>query len=164
MRRKIFVFICFFMFLLNVFSQEQNPKITLTTKVEKEIEIEKEGKKVVERIPVEKAKKGDILVYTITYKNEGGQPANDINIVNPVPKGTTYISKSAKGKDSEILFSIDGGNIYQREPIKYKVKKEDGTIEEKIATPDMYTHIKWVIKRAIHPEGKGEVEYKVKVN
>ncbi len=68
-------------------------------------------------------KSRDILVYTITYKNEGNAPCESANIVNPVPEGTKYIINSAKGKDSEISYSIDGGKYFQKPPVKYLEKK-----------------------------------------
>ncbi|HOL49199.1 MAG TPA: hypothetical protein PLW07_01335, partial [bacterium] len=84
-------------------------------------------------------------------------------IVNPIPNGTTYILNSASGKDTEISFSIDGGKYFQKPPVKYLVKKPDGSTEEKIATPEMYTHIMWTIKKPIPAGASGEVSFSVKV-
>ncbi|HOZ02056.1 MAG TPA: hypothetical protein PLG20_09575, partial [Candidatus Syntrophosphaera sp.] len=88
--------------------------------------VEKNGKKVTELKPADNAERGDVLVYAITYTNEGKAPLKDISVVDPVPKGTVYIIGSADGKDTEIGFSIDGGRVFQKPPIKYIEEKPDG--------------------------------------
>jgi uncharacterized repeat protein (TIGR01451 family) len=157
------VFLVFFIGVTGLLSQEKGPKVTLNAKVEKEVKIKKDGRYQTERVPVGTAVKGDILVYTVTYKNEGISPAVGASIGNPIPKGTVYIPESAKGKGTEISYSIDGGNYYQNAPVVYLVKKADGTTQEKVATPEMYTHIRWLIKIPIPAGASGEVEFKVKV-
>ena len=148
---------------LVLFAQEISPKLTLTTKAQKEIVVKENGKQLVKRVSAETVKKGDILVYTITYKNEGNAPCQSASIVNPVPAGTVYILNSAAGKDCEITYSIDGGKYFQKPPVKYIVKKHDGTTEEKTAGPEMYTHIMWTVKKLIPAGFSGEVEFKVQI-
>ena len=59
------------------------------------------------------------------------------------------------------MFSIDGGKNYSYEPVKYKVIK-DGKVIEKVATPDMYTNIKWVVP-SLSPSEEIKLKYRVKV-
>jgi uncharacterized repeat protein (TIGR01451 family) len=150
-------------FFFNMASAADQPKIALSTTAEKEVKIEKDGKLVLERIPLEIASPGDTVIYTITYRNEGETAAQDILVNDPIPKGTIYILKSAEGKDAEITFSIDGDHTYSKPPIKYMVKKADGTQEETEATAEAYTHIKWVINKSILPGQSGQVSFKVSV-
>ena len=144
-------------------SAADQPKIALSTSAEKEVNVEKNGKLFVERIPLEIANPGDTVIYTITYRNEGETAARDILINDPIPSGTVYILKSAEGKDTEITFSIDGGRSYSKPPIKYIVKKADGTQEETEALAEVYTHVKWVINKAVLPGQSGQVSFKVSV-
>jgi uncharacterized repeat protein (TIGR01451 family) len=149
---------------LAVRAQEQQPKVTLNLIEEKEVKVLKEGKWIEEKMPVEKVNNQDTLVYTITYVNKGKTGAKDISIVDPIPEGTVYLPESAVGKGSEITYSIDGGKRYQPQPVKYVITKPDGTQEEKIASADMYTNIKWVVKDLVLPGHSGRVSFKVKVN
>jgi hypothetical protein len=47
--------------------------------------------------------------------------------------------------------------------VKYTIKRPDGTIEEKVAPAEMYTHIKWIIKKRLEPGASGQLSFKVKV-
>jgi uncharacterized repeat protein (TIGR01451 family) len=141
----------------------EQPKIALSTSAEKEVNIEKDGKMVVERIPLENASLGDTIIYTITYRNDGEALAQEVIINDPIPEGTVYILNSAEGSDSEISFSIDGGLRYSKPPIRYLVKRADGTQEETEAPAEVYTHVKWVINKAVLPGQSGQVSFKVSV-
>jgi uncharacterized repeat protein (TIGR01451 family) len=141
---------------------EQKPKLVLKTKVEKESNILKDGKVVEVKSAATNFKRGDRLIYTVTYKNEGTALAKNAIIVDPIPEGTLYLD-SAAGKDTDIQFSIDGGNSFQKAPVKYIVAKADGTKESRVATPDMYSHVKWVVTKAIPPGDTGDVNFAVKV-
>jgi uncharacterized repeat protein (TIGR01451 family) len=79
---------------------DQAPKIKLVTTLEKEVKSLKDGKEVVERVPAEKSAVGDVLVYTITYTNEGSEDATGVKIVDPVPEGTVYVVGSAEARRS----------------------------------------------------------------
>lgn len=144
-------------------SQTKPQQISLDIKVEKEVKLREAGKMVVERQPAEKTNKGDILVYKITYKNITSDPVKSVSVVDPVPKGTIYISGSAAGRSTEIRFSIDGGNTFKKEPVKYISMNKDKSKSERIASPDMYTHVSWVVKKTIAPGESGQVSFKVVV-
>jgi len=165
--KTVFILSLVMLFLLAtglaVRAQEQQPKVTLNLTEEKEVKVFKEGKWIEEKVPVEKVNNQDTLVYTITYVNKGKTGAKAISIVDPIPEGTVYLPESAVGKGSEITYSIDGGKRYQPHPVKYMITKPDGTREEKVASADMYTNIRWVVKELVLPGQKGQVSFKVKV-
>jgi uncharacterized repeat protein (TIGR01451 family) len=150
-------------YFFNTASAAEQPRIALSTGAEKEVIVQKDGKKVVERIPLDKASPGDTVIYTITYRNEGETEARDILVNDPIPRGTVYVLNSAEGKDADITFSIDNGKTYSKPPIKYMVKKADGTQEETEAPAEAYTHVKWVINKAVLPGQAGQVSFKVSV-
>ena len=143
--------------------QEERPKLTIEISVQKEEIVFKEGKKVTGWVPVEKTQKDDTLLYTITYTNVGQTVAQNASVVDPTPDGTLYVLGSATGAGAEVLCSIDGGLSYHEPPVKYKFKKPDGTLEERIAPAEMYTHIKWIIKKRVEPGASGQLSFKVKV-
>jgi uncharacterized repeat protein (TIGR01451 family) len=138
------------------------PKLELKMSSEKEVVAVKDGKEVSERVPADKTKSGDVLVYTIEYTNTGSGEARDASVVDPIPESTVYVAGSAEGKGAEITCSVDGGKAFKKEPVKIAVKKSGGSMGERDAEPGQYTHIKWVVKK-VPPGGSGKVSFKVKV-
>jgi len=117
--------------------------IIVTSIAQIEIEsIDKNGKKTVKLSPVDKAVPGSEVIFTTTFENTLSEAVSDITINNPIPAGTTYKSGSSFGKDSEILFSVDGKFFGFAEDVK--IKDEDG--KERIALAKEYTHIRWNYK------------------
>lgn len=119
----------------------------------------KENKEIL--LPVPKSvNPGDVIEYRIKAKNTTQEVLRNVEIKALIPKGTEYIPKSATPKP-EPLFSIDGGKTYSHEPVKYKTI-ENGKEVEKVATPDMYTNIKWILP-SLSPSEEVELRYRVKV-
>ncbi len=119
----------------------------------------KEGKEML--IPIPKSvNPGNVIEYQIIAKNPSKEVLRNVEIKALIPKGTQYIPKSAT-PNPKPLFSIDGGKTYSHEPVKYKVK-ENGKFVEKVATPDMYTNIKWILP-SLSPSEEVKLRYKVKV-
>jgi uncharacterized repeat protein (TIGR01451 family) len=138
----------------------QEPKLDLKTTVEKEVKVKKQGKQVLERRTVDKTAPGDVLVYTIAYANTGGGDMVDAVIVNPVPNGVRLNPESVKGMDAEVTCSIDNNRSYHPPPVLVKIKKADGSLESRPAELDRYTHIRWLIKKTLHPGQSGQVSFK----
>lgn len=155
----LFVFV--FILSCGAISQEKKPQLSIEVKVEKEIISQKGNKKLTKRVSAEKAKKGDTLVYTLTYTNKTKETVTDVAVTDPIPQGSQYIIGTASGTDTEITFSIDGGKTFQASPVRHKVKKPDGGEEMRDATPDMFTHVKWLIKKKVTPGRSGQVYFKV---
>jgi len=146
-----------------VWAQAEQPEITIRIDVAKEARQFKDNRWIVQRVPAVTTKRDDILVYTITYTNEGQSPAIDAVIVDPIPTGTIYILNSATGKNADISCSIDGARYFQPPPAKVTVRNPDGTTEEKIAPPEQYTHLRWTIRKPVLPGESGELGFKVMV-
>jgi uncharacterized repeat protein (TIGR01451 family) len=138
-------------------------RLSLDIKAEKEIIKVVDGKEVTTRVPVDEVDVGDIIFFTIVYKNVGDEDIAEPTIVDPVPEGTVYILASAEGEDSEITFSIDGGNSYHKPPVMYLKVEPDGSKKETEASPDMYTHVRWVVGKALKPGKSGLLFLKVAV-
>jgi len=145
------------------FAQEQQPRIVLQISGQKEVIRIRDGKKAVILEPMDKIGTGDVLVYTVTYLNSGKSLARDVTVVNPIPEHTVYIPGSAAGRDTKILFSINGGATYLEPPVFYKSRDNAGKEIVQPATPEMYTHIKWIVQTPVTPNVKGTTNFKVKV-
>lgn len=137
--------------------------LVLTVKVAREVTVLREGKPEVTLVPVEKVRRGDLLVYTIEYRNADQAELRDALITDPVPNGTAYVLESAAGKNTEITFSVDGGHLFQKPPVKYTVRKPDGTSEERTAPAEMYTHLRWKLTRPLAAGAGGQVSFKARV-
>lgn len=106
---------------------------------------------------------GDTLAYTIAYMNRGDEKATNAVIDDPIPRGTTFIPGSAYGARTEIVFSIDGGKTFKRPSLlTYEVRHPDGTVEKRTASPERYTHIRWIIS-TIPAGANGRVGFRVRV-
>lgn len=160
------LFICSFYFIFfctgNLLAQ-QEPKLDLKTTVEKEVKVKKQGKLVLEKRATDKTAPGDILVYTINYGNTGKGALVDGVIVNPIPRGVLVNPESAEGKDTEVTCSIDNGRSFHAAPISVKFKKPDGSLESRHADLEMYTHIRWAIKKPVLAGQSGRVSFKAAV-
>lgn len=140
------------------------PELALTIEVRKEAVVkDPEGKTKKEWREAKEVKPGDILKYTITYRNLGAVEARGAKVVDPIPAGTSYISGSAEGEDSRALFSLDGKDFQEPPLLRYKARQADGTETQLQATPEMYTHIRWNLLKAVAPGGAGSMSFKVRV-
>jgi len=142
---------------------QQDAKLDLKTTAEKEIRFLKDGKMVLERLPAEKTTPGDVLVYTIDYRNAGRIAVEDAVIVDPLPRGIVYLANTAEGQDADVTYSIDNSRSWHKPPIMMPVKKADGSVESKPVSTERYTHIRWVIKKPVQPGQSGRVQFRATV-
>ena len=150
-------------FLLSPVASWAAPEVNIKTVAEKEIVETVNGKPVKKRVPADNADPGQNLIFTLNYENKGNEKAVNVKIDNPIPKGTAYVIGSGIGKNSKMLFSIDGGKTYKAPSLlKYTVTLNDGKKIEKQASPDQYTNVRWVINE-IPPGKSGKVGFQVKV-
>jgi uncharacterized repeat protein (TIGR01451 family) len=116
--------------------------IKISSIAEKETNVvDKDGNTQTKRTRVDTAVPGDEIIYTTTFENISNKPAGNIVITNPIPNDTTYLM--ANGANTEITFSIDGGNEYAT-PDKLIVTDNEG--DTRPALPSDYTHLRWVYK------------------
>lgn len=112
---------------------------------------------------VNQVKPGQIIEYTLRWSNVSDADLAEVSIVGPVPQYTTYLAGTAVNLGAKLpQFSIDGGTTYKNEPVTYKVKMADGSEVERVATPDMYTHVRWLLERMISKQ-ELTLKYRVQV-
>ncbi len=134
--------------------------VELVTRVERVVEVVEKGVKVKKTGPPVKIVPGDEVVYTVTYANKTGKPADRVVVTNPVPQHTRYKDGTAAGNGTDIAFSVDGGKTFAT-PDKLTVTAADksGKAIVRPATAQDYTHIRWVIKQSVAPGQSGFVTF-----
>jgi len=138
------------------------PKVAITIKAEKEVTVAIQGKQVKKKIAAKGVQPGDEIIYTLSYVNSGTEAATDVVISDPIPAGTAYLPGSAS-EEGELTFSIDKGKSYKKPTLlTYEMKAGDGKMQKRVATPEDYSDIRWVIA-SIPAGGKGAVHFRVKV-
>jgi|GEM_PF-1298718 len=106
----------------------------------------------------------DVIEYRLTYLNSGETPVKNISLVDPVPYGMKYIPVSASAPAGGLVeFSIDKGKSYHQWPVKVLIKDSDGKEKMHEATPDMITHVRWVLEGMLVPESVVTVSYRATV-
>lgn len=150
-----------FSLLFSVSAFAEDGKIVLTNKVFKQvIKTDKDGKVTYDYVDPGTVLPGDVMMYTITFENIGDSPAEGIVINNPVPNNSEYRVGSAAGKNTKIIFSIDGGKNFGN-PEELVVSDKNG--KQWTAKPESYTHIRWVYSQPLAPGQKDEVSFKTKI-
>lgn len=93
---------------------------------------------------------GDTLQYTLTFTNRRDAALRNVSIVDPLPKGMSFVRGSASSDhDVRIEYSIDGGTSFHAQPMIEVV--EDGRKVQRPAAPESYTHIRWTVLSSLNP-------------
>ena len=112
-------------------------------------------------LPADRARPKDIIEYRLTYRNNSSDAVRNIFITDPIPSGAEYIEESATRPDrGRVEFSIDGGRTFRDWPVVITRQNPDGTKTQIEATPDMVTHIRWVLADTFAPTGEITVSYR----
>jgi len=141
-------------------SAAQQGHLKVTSKAQKMVIVNKAGKKSYNFIPAAKVLPGEIVQYNTFFENISNKPATGINIVNPIPKHTVYLPNSAQGKNTQSVFSVDGGKHYGKAGT-LKVRGRDGKLHP--AKPSDYTHIRWQYHGSLAPKAKQAVAFRVRL-
>jgi hypothetical protein len=97
----------------------------------------------------------------VTYANMGETTVRNVTVVDPVPAGTEYIARTAtRPNEGAVEFSIDGGKTYHAWPVRIKQRTAEGNDVEVEATPDMVTHIQWLIASDFEPDTEITFSYR----
>ena len=144
----------------------KKPEIILDLAVAKQaLEVTVEGEKKVTWKQLEDnatVAPGDVLRYTIVGKNTGESPAQNLKVTQPIPELMTYKLDSATSQNNaQITYSIDDGETFVAKPT-IKITLEDGTVEERPAPAEAYTHVRWNFP-SVTPETGATAMYMVQV-
>jgi uncharacterized repeat protein (TIGR01451 family) len=136
--------------------------VALTTTAEKEIEVKNEdGELERKRITAERVIPGEEVIYTISARNEGADPAENVVITDPIPEHMTYVAGSAAGMSTDVRFSIAGGESWDTADA-LRVIDAQGVAHR--ASAEDYTHIQWTFTRSLEPGEDGTVHFRATLN
>jgi uncharacterized repeat protein (TIGR01451 family) len=123
--------------------------------------VERESKSV----PLDKSivvNPGEILDWTMTSENSGNAPALSYKTVSHIPRGTEFVTGSAKADGAQAVFSIDGGKSFSAQPM-IEEKQADGSVKRVPAPTSMYTEIRYEWADPLAQGSKVSASYKVRV-
>jgi uncharacterized repeat protein (TIGR01451 family) len=99
-------------------------------------------------------KPGDIILYTVTAKNNSRCSLRNLVLKQPIPKGTKYVKDSAMAIDgAELLFSIDGGKTFSAKP----------TIGKQVVPATDYNYLRWKFLGKMAANAQVKTTYKLQV-
>ena len=131
---------------------QQNVSLSSEVYVEKTVMDAKGEAKIVREKP-EVVTPGDRLVFVLSYKNQGAQPATGFTVTNPVPAAVAF--NAVEGAGSQV--SVDGGKSWGA-LAALKVALPDGT--SRAAAPADVTHIRWNFAQPIAAGGGGQLSFR----
>jgi uncharacterized repeat protein (TIGR01451 family) len=132
--------------------------VSISITAEKEVTVNK----VTKKIAATTINPGDVIFYTLSYINSGNDAATSVVLDDPIPAGTSYLPGTAYGEGAEIIFSVDGKSFKKPSLLTYEIKKRDGSLEKRTASPEEYTHVRWVIPK-IDAGARGNVGFQVRI-
>ena len=99
--------------------------VDVRTVVQKQVvTVNEDGETVRELVDADVVVPGETVFYTITFRNVGTEPADNVVITNPIADSLVYIDGSAFGPGTDIRFSADGGETFA--PVDKLTVVEDG--------------------------------------
>jgi uncharacterized repeat protein (TIGR01451 family) len=143
-----------------VFAADAPPIVIQSTAEREVVATDADGNQVTTMERVTNASPGDVIVYTVTYANNGTDPADNVVITDPLPAEMAYIGGSAFGAGTELVASADGGLSWGA-PDALTLADADGTTRP--ARPDEITHLRWTLRNAVPAGGRGFVRFKASV-
>ena len=128
--------------------------VSLTSKVLVErVKPGADGKPVTVREEPGVVTPGDRLVFVLSYRNAGAEPATGFTLTNPIPPSVAFTGS----EDASAVLSVDGGKTWGRLSA-LKVIEADGSSRPAVAAD--VTHIRWSFDRPIAPGSGGELSFR----
>lgn len=141
-------------------AQEQNYLDVSTVVQKEEVFTNEDGETETRLVPVGTVTPGDRVIYTITFRNIGVEPAENVVITNPIADSLTYLDGSAFGPGTTIEFSVDGGTAYA--DASTLTVTEEGV--SRTATAEDYTHVRWVMNNDLAAGAQGVARFTAVLN
>lgn len=117
------------------------------------VETTPEGRSVTTRAEPDVVTPGDRLVFVLSYRNDGAEPATAFVLTNPVPDSVTF----AGTDDASAVVSVDGGTTWGALG-SLTVALTDGTMRP--AEVADVTHIRWSLAQPVPTGGAGELSFR----
>ena len=117
------------------------------------VETTPDGRSVTTRAEPDVVTPGDRLVFVLSYRNDGAEPATAFVLTNPVPDSVAF----AGTDDRSAVVSADGGKTWGALS-SLTVTQTDGTIRP--AQVADVTHIRWSLAQPVPSGGAGELSFR----
>ena len=128
--------------------------VSLVSKVFVErVETTPEGRSVTTRAEPDVVIPGDRLVFVLSYRNDGAEPATDLVLTNPVPDSVVFSGTD----DQRAVVSVDGGKTWGALG-SLTVVGTDGASRPAEAAD--VTHIRWSLDRPVPGGAAGELSFR----
>ncbi len=131
--------------------------VTVTTRLFSETFVTgKDG--AIERVlkPATSITPGDRLVYVVTYRNGGRQPASDVVINNPISKHVELLGEETAGAQ----MSVDGGKTFGTLQ-SLTVRSANGA--SRPARRSDVTNLRWTLAQPVAAGAEGQVTFKARL-
>ena len=119
------------------------------------VTIDANGEDALTFAPATDVEPGQQLRYSLTYTNEGPEPADSVSLVMPIPSEVTYLEGSAEGSAGTVTFSADNGQTYAMRDALMIGEAENS----RIANASEITHVKWAFGAPIAPADSDAISY-----
>jgi uncharacterized repeat protein (TIGR01451 family) len=148
-------------FALGLQALPASAEVEIEVRAQKETEVVTEdGETRVERVEADRVIPGDEVVYTITFRNKGEEPAENVRITNPIPE-QLVLKEAMNGEGrTDVAFSVDGGAHYDA-PDNLQIVDALGNARP--AAPSDFTHIRWTILQPLSPGETGAVGFRAEL-
>jgi uncharacterized repeat protein (TIGR01451 family) len=157
---RLFVAAMLAIAMLSTPVQAQGVDVTNEAMVEVKT-IDASGQEKIKYVTADKVVPGSVILYLITYTNNGDAAAEGIVLNSAIHEDLTYIESSAETDGAVVHYSIDGGQTYaNREDLV--VTEADGT--KRPAEASDLTNVRWTMERALAPGKKNAVSFRAQVN
>ena len=144
------------MLLSLAISANAQSQLEIRTDVQKEDVITER----VELVTAETVLPGEEVIYTVTFANTSDDVADNVVITNPLPAELTYVDGTAAGDGTRVQFSVDGGVTFAQ--ATDLTVSDEGSVRQ--ASPDEFTHIRWVLTAALLPGETGTATFRARLN
>jgi len=142
---------------LSLFAAQASANLELKSEVFQEVEfVDDNGETQTRLEPAKTVLPGGEVIYVISYRNLGTEPAENVVIDNPVPEQLIYGAGSASGANTEIKFSV-GGEAWD---VLEALTVLDENDEPRAAVPADVRAIRWIVTTEILAGATGQVSYR----
>ena len=152
---KIFMSVILFASTALAMAQGQGHLDLQTTVQKQEVIVNEAGESETRLVPAELVVPGESVIYTITFRNVGTEPADNVVITNPIAENLMYVDGSAFGPGMDIQFSVDGGVTFAAANELTIV--EDGEVRDAQASD--FTHVRWVMQNDLPAGAQGTARF-----
>ena len=117
------------------------------------VRVDAQGRRNVTLDPPGVVTPGDHLVFVLTYRNGGAQPATGFAVTNPIPPQVAF----ERSDDATAVVSVDGGQSWG--PLAtLTVAQPDGS-RRPAAAADV-THVRWSFSQPIPAGAEGRLTFR----